>query len=522
MRASPIGLVLLLTAAVPAQSPLTTMFASNNQQNVGGGVYFDLTVNVPILVTALDVNLSAAGQSGSIDFYLRPNSTWVGNVSSSAGWQLLGSAPVQNAGANLPSAAVFAVPFPLNPGTHGVALCHVGVAGAYTNGTGSNQTWSNQELTLVAGGAQNVCLTGSSVFQPRVWNGSIHYLPASNAALATAYGQGCPDEAASFYELFAVNGFDLAGAGGGVHSVLLAPSGTGWVVVPGSNRWFPPASAALPMPNESTWLQPLPFALAWPGGTSNVITIGSNGYVLLGNSALPSDSTPTVAELLSQGPRFCPLWMDLDPGAGGGVFFDVDPASGTAHVTWNQVPEFAAAGTSNSVQLAIDPAGVVEFRWRNCANTRAAALVGWSPGAGNRNPGSRDLSAGLGFVTAPDMVPLQLRASARPVLGTSIDLVTRQLPAGTGLGLLFLSATRLTPALPLAGQGMPGCFQHLTPDVAVAFLTSGSSGSVRITVPPNPAFAGMRVPTQSVTLTPGFNPLGVLSSNGLELKLDLQ
>ena len=54
------------------------------------------------------------------------------------------------------------------------------VAGAgfghdYTNGDGSNQFFSNADLSLTLGSATNAPFTGTSAFFPRVWNGSIIY-----------------------------------------------------------------------------------------------------------------------------------------------------------------------------------------------------------------------------------------------------------------------------------------------------------------------------------------------------------
>ena len=50
----------LIAAAVSAQSPLTTTFASNNGGAVGGLVMFDLVVILPTTITQIDVNSSTA------------------------------------------------------------------------------------------------------------------------------------------------------------------------------------------------------------------------------------------------------------------------------------------------------------------------------------------------------------------------------------------------------------------------------------------------------------------------------
>jgi len=47
-----------LSAVALPQSPLTTTFSNNNSGNIGGGLYFDLTVIVPITILGLDLNFS--------------------------------------------------------------------------------------------------------------------------------------------------------------------------------------------------------------------------------------------------------------------------------------------------------------------------------------------------------------------------------------------------------------------------------------------------------------------------------
>src|SRR5690606_9679276 len=43
-----------------------------------------------------------------------------------------------------------------------------------TNGTGSNETYSNADLAINCGSATNVPFT-APIFSPRVWNGTVHY-----------------------------------------------------------------------------------------------------------------------------------------------------------------------------------------------------------------------------------------------------------------------------------------------------------------------------------------------------------
>jgi hypothetical protein len=117
---------------------------------------------------------------------------------------------------------------------------------------------------------------------------------------------------------------------------------------------------------------------------------------------------------------------------------------------------------------------------------------------------------------------LALTASARPVIGTSINLVTSGIPAGTPLGADILSSTQYNPGIDLGAIGMPGCRQYVGLDSTMVFVVTGATASVPLGVPNIPALAGVRVQCQSATFSSGINALGVIASNGLTLVLDLQ
>src|SRR5690606_23868009 len=109
--------------------------------------------------------------------------------------------------------------------------------------------------------------------------------------------------------------------------------------------------------------------------------------------------------------------------------------------------------------------------------------------------------------------------SARPVLGTSVNLITDSIPAGTALGAQILGFTQHLPGLPLGSIGMPGCFLNAAIDASVSFPVSGSAFSFALPVPNVASLNGGRVYGQSVTISQGFNNLGVLSSNGVQMTL---
>ena len=104
MKRSLFVLLALTTATAPAQSPLTTLFASNNQGAPGGMVYFDLDVQAAagVRVTALDVNL--ATPTPELEVYVVAGGHG-GREGDPSAWSLAARGPVTFAGVDQPSAA---------------------------------------------------------------------------------------------------------------------------------------------------------------------------------------------------------------------------------------------------------------------------------------------------------------------------------------------------------------------------------------------------------------------------------
>lgn len=523
----------LLAASLAAQSPLTTTFTSSTflAATTGVTVYFDLDVVSAVDVHQLDANFyGAAGPQVRVEVWGRLG-THIGNNSSSLGWTLLGvSNTVTSAGRDNPTVCPFPTPFRLLPGVNGIAVQHFGAGAAYTAGTGVGLPYaSTTEMVFRQGGASNPPIFAGTQNAPRVMNCNIHYTPVGGFAAATTYGTGCggTSQFASYYENFPALGFDLGGTATTVTSLLHIANANGYTVVPGPGAWFTPVSAPLALANDAvSAAQPLGFAFTLPNGTPTTsVFVCDNGYLWL-NTAGIADFTPAVNELLTQGARLCPLWMSLNPTGGGAVHFDVDPPNNAAYVTWLNVPEQGNAAATITMQVALFANGDFEFRYG--AETIATAgntfgLVGMSPGTNGLDPGNRDLSASLPFVTGPDLfVPdMALAAGARPVLGTTIALNTTDVPPAGLLGIQFLSFTKLDPGLDLTGLGMPGCSLYQSMDVALTFPLAGGAGSQPFAIPNNLAFIGLVVAAQSGALAPGANPLGLMSSNGVELLLDV-
>ena len=510
--------LLALATLAPAQSPLTTTLAGGNGLGTNAGVFFNLTVN-PGGVTLTGFDVHVAGTTvGSLDLFLIPGGTHVGNEGIAAPWILVGNAPLTGLGANQWTNAVLGSPVPLSAGNYAVGLRYNNCSPNYTNGNGTNQTYSTAEMTLNAGSALGTPFNGGTAITPRVWNGRIYYTNggSSQFASASSIGTGCVAGASSFYEEFAVGTADLTG-----RSILMTVAGGGYAVTAGSTSFFTHTVPGLGLGDDTvSAAQTLPFTMLYPGGTTNSLRIDSNGSIYLSASGA-SDFSPTVAELLSVGPRIAPFWLDLVcDGATNtaNVYFEVDTASNTAYVTWLAVPQYQQPANLVTVQVAIT-AATVEIRYQTVGNPTTTAITGFSPGGGARNPGNRDITATLPFVTQAEQAPLALAASARPLIGTTINLNTTSVPAGALSGVNLLGVALLPTPIDLGAIGMGGCTLYTNPIVNLPMTLTPPTGTLPLALPNNSFLLGLQLYLQSAVVSPGSTSLGIIISNGLELKL---
>ncbi len=231
----------ILFAPLPAQSKLTTLFASNNGGSSGWGNFFDVKVKAPagITITAFEVNSSntVLHVPFTLDVYTCPT-TYVGNDANAAVWTKVATGEGASGGRNLPTTVTFPRGFSLASGSHGVALYYQGTSMAYTDGNGGNQNYGNADLDLALGIARTA-LFGGTLFSPRVWNGSVIYNLNATAPSFVTYGLGCPGSngtpaltaaSASAPKLGSVFQLSLASLPGtpGVAYLLLGATRTSW------------------------------------------------------------------------------------------------------------------------------------------------------------------------------------------------------------------------------------------------------------------------------------------------------
>ncbi|CAM3426128.1 T9SS-dependent choice-of-anchor J family protein [Aequorivita lipolytica] len=194
---------------------LTTLFAGGNGGSPGGAVYFDISVGASdIEVSSFDMN-TASTAAFNMDVYVFEG-TYVGNQANPALWGAavaIGSGT--GAGIGIPSTATLDAPIMMTAGTtYAVALVFDSTAAhTYTNGDGTNQNYSNGDITLDLGSASNVPFT-NPIFDPRIWNGSVGYCVG---------GGGGPTCTSTAYDSTAVP-FDIDGAGTSTADCANAPN----------------------------------------------------------------------------------------------------------------------------------------------------------------------------------------------------------------------------------------------------------------------------------------------------------
>ncbi len=341
-------------------------------------------------------------------------------------------------------------------------------------------------------------------------------------ATSTPFGAGCIDSAsASIYETFGPGTFDLSNT-----TVQLLPVGTGYAVLvqPGTPQWFTPTSPSLGLGDDVlSGAQPLGFTLNYPGGSTSNVYISSNGFVLGQPGGANQCCTGSPSLLLAGLPRWSTVWCDLNPGAGGSTHFDIDPGTLAAIVTFQNVPEYGQAASTQTFQIAFQPSGIVELRFQTCGVVSHTALTGWSPGNNSRDPGPTDISAITApVITSPDSVALWLEAGLRPVIGNNVALRTGPIPQSAVLAAMVFGLTEFNPGFDLTVFGMPGCLQYASLDVPQLLVPSGGIAATNFVVPANPAFAGVAVKAQGAALVPGVNAAGAIVSNGMRLTIDVQ
>lgn len=393
----------------------------------------------------------------------------------------------------------------------------------------SNGTWSNtgdidgsvRSLLALANG--EVIASGSfNTANGLDARGIARWGCDAGIAKSVAFGAGCYSRAESFYESFpaapTLHAFDLS-----MSTLHMARNANGYDVtwVSGPPAWFAPLGTDLGLGDDSHYTAPpLPFTISYPGGSTNQLIVGSNGYVFLQPSSVTGPYYGYTAGLLSDAPRLAAMWGDQDPATGTGagtVKYDVDVATQRVYVTWEGIQQWNAPGVVSTFQIAIAANGDVDYRYQTCIH-QAQTLAGWSPGGNSQDPGSIDLSTATPFSTgSPFATPPRHTADHRPLLGTSVTLTTDNLPASSLLGLTVVGFTEYSPGIELSSIGMPGCYLFVALDLLYPFFPVAQSGNLTIAVPNQASLIGFPLHSQGTAWDFTANPFGMLTSNAMTL-----
>jgi len=347
-------------------------------------------------------------------------------------------------------------------------------------------------------------------------------------ARAESFGLGCPNAAPSLYEQFsALNPADLSG-----RTLSFTPAGAQtFVARPNiSPTWFSGFTNNLLLGDDQTVPVNLPFSFPFNGVQVNRIQVCSNGFVTLGNANPGAPFNATVAALLAGPTRIAGFWEDLNPpaaGPGGGVFADLDAATGDFVVTWNAVPEWEALAPE-TFQIALSPSGRFTIRWQTVQVTNGSFLAGYSRGLNSPLTPPTDLSAvTLATLSNTIMTPMTLAAvsGSVPSLGTVFTQEAVGIPPFPN-GVLTIHFTGLEAAtpFPLDPPGLPGCTAYMyTPELTTTMhVTVGTqTKQLSYVIPNEPILLGEKLISQAITDDVNANAYGFRVSNGVRWTVGL-
>ena len=485
------------------------------------------------------------GATGTVNFYTCPT-TRIGNEANFAAWTLLGSGIITIVATPGESAIVFTPPLLLPSGQHGIALEYLpttngpapGVLHCLGVSPNPNLPVSDEFLTFSNDGIQGTAFVSAATASPNL---RIVYTPDAASAHYVSVGDGCYFRPHAWYEDFPASATppDVQNT-----SQSWINLGSNYIVVPGAATYVPPTSPSLTagafgVSSSASWddalavPNTLPFTFTAPGGVSTTdITISSNGCLYLANvtnaayTPYTGASYGSITAFRDGPPRVAGYFVDLDPTVGGGIHYEVDPSNQFVRVTWAAVPEWPATAATNTIQITLFANGNIDLVTGTLSNVSVAngnnAIMGYTPGLGSRLPSPIDISASLPYTSGDGAIPPVLAMDARPVLGTTPNIVTTNITAGTIVQVLAAGGALQPVPIDLAIIGMPGCLLTTNPFV---FLTNvilpNNTFAQPLAIPNNPALQNSQLVFQAAPLTAGYNPASLLLSNGICTRIGL-
>ena len=306
-----------------------------------------------------------------------------------------------------------------------------------------------------------------------------------------------------------------------------------------------------PVANRHNNVQHRPMSFAWNGSswsasvsgsasTGSVLTRWTNATTDLGGNG--NDDGRFLVAVKVTGP-VGGVWHyeyavhNLDNARGGGSFRV--PVAASAQVTaagfrdidTDPIDDWTFARNGTAITFTAPPSNPQD--WNTIYNFWFDCTVG--PSLGVVSIDEARSGPGLPTVSVNSQVPsgiptalvtrvgtgcgLDLAASARPILNTTLSLTTSTIPPTTSVGMLLFGFSQAIPPIGLGPIGMPGCELHVLDGRGEAFVPASSSYAMPVTVPNDPTLTSLRVIVQSFTYGPPLTPLGLIASNGLVLVL---
>lgn len=540
----------------PAQRTFSNRdeFIASFYYNIGNH-FFDLDVQRNISISSIQTwtydsgignppTPNQVGATGTVNVYTCPT-TRIGNealapTSPGSPWTLLGSGIITIVATPGESTIVFNPPLSLASGLYGVALEYLATTTGPAPGPlhclgmspNPGVPVTDQFLTYSNDGIQAVSWTGAAAASPNL---RITYTPDAASAHYVTVGDGCYFRPHAWYENFPASATPPDVANTAQSWVYL---GSNYIVVPGGATFVPPTTPSLTLgaygvSSSASWDDALstpftlPFTFNAPGGIATTdITISSNGCLYLAavtNAAytpFTGASYGGIASFRDGPPRIAPYFHDLDPTLAGGIHYEVDPASQWVRITWNAVAEWPVATALNTMQVTLYANGNVDVVNGALANTGVGngnnAIMGYTPGLGSRLPAAVDISASMPLTTGDGAVPPILGMNARPVIGTTPNIVTTNITPGTIVQILAAGAALQPVPIDLSIIGMPGCLLTTNPFVFLTnVLSPNSTFEQPLAIPNNPALQNTQLVFQAAPLTAGYNAASLLLSNGI-------
>lgn len=164
--------------------------ASNTGGNNHRGNMFDIVATNAVTILSFDA--SPMGNT-NIEIYYKAG-TWNGFANTPSAWTFIGSAPVAYTGGFSPVPVDVNITIPAGQ-TYAFYVTSTiqAVALNYSNGTNVGNVYSSDaNITFLEGGGMEYPFTmgTGAVYQPRVWNGMIHYTLADQPGTVITWGSG--------------------------------------------------------------------------------------------------------------------------------------------------------------------------------------------------------------------------------------------------------------------------------------------------------------------------------------------